>query len=120
MKECRAYNSLFLEYGARFEELCAEYEVVADELGAPKKQFAFSLESIEELEKEIQDMQKIIQRKEEQEYIRPLGRVTGLACYILGLRATATSHEFNTVFVTCAMRWLMTANAWVTCQYILY
>lgn len=69
LKECRAYNSLFLEYGARFEELCAEYEVVADELGVPKKQFAFSLESIEELEKEIQDMQKIIQRKEEQEYI---------------------------------------------------
>jgi len=69
LKECRAYNSLFLEYGARFEELCAEYEVVADELGVPKKQFTFSLESIEELEKEIQDMQKIIQRKEEQEYI---------------------------------------------------
>ena len=41
LKECQAYNSLFLEYGARFEEL----------------------------EKEIQDMQKIIQRKEEQEYI---------------------------------------------------
>lgn len=69
LKECRAYNSLFLEYGVRFEELCAEYEVVADELGGPKKQFVFSLESIEELEKEIQDMQKIIQRKEEQEYI---------------------------------------------------
>lgn len=69
LKECRAYNSLFLEYGARFEELYAEYEVLADELSVPKKQFAFSLESIEELEKEIQDMQKIIQRKEEQEYI---------------------------------------------------
>lgn len=69
LKECQAYNSLFLEYGARFEELCAEYEVLVGELGVPKKQFSFSLESIEELEKEIQDMQKIIQRKEEQEYI---------------------------------------------------
>lgn len=69
LKKCQAYNSLFLEYGARFEELCAEYEVLVGELGVPKKQFSFSLESIEELEKEIQDMQKIIQRKEEQEYI---------------------------------------------------
>lgn len=69
LKECRAYNSLFLEYGSKFEELYAEYEVLADELSVPKKQFVFSLESIEELEKEIQDMQKIIQRKEEQEYI---------------------------------------------------
>lgn len=69
LKECRAYNSLFLEYGSKFEELYAEYEVLADELSVSKKQFVFSLESIEELEKEIQDMQKIIQRKEEQEYI---------------------------------------------------
>ena len=52
-----------------FEVLGAEYEVLVGELGVPKKQFSFSLESIEELEKEIQDMQKIIQRKEEQEYI---------------------------------------------------
>ena len=58
LKECRAYNSLFLEYGSKFEELYAEYEVLADELSVSKKQFVFSLESIEELEKEIQDMQK--------------------------------------------------------------
>ena len=69
LKECCAYNSIYLEYGSKFDELYMEYQLLADELAIPKKQYRFSLESIEELEKVVQDMQKVIQRKEEQEYI---------------------------------------------------
>ncbi len=69
LKECRAYNSLYLEYGAKFEELYLEYQMLSDEFSLPKKQYNFSLESMEELEKIVPEMQEIVQRKEEQKYI---------------------------------------------------
>lgn len=69
VKECRVYNSLYLEYGARFDELYLEYKVLANKLSLPKYNYVFSLENIEELERLIHEMQTTLQRKEEQEYI---------------------------------------------------
>lgn len=69
VKECRTYNSLYLEHGARFDELYLEYQVLAEELSLPKYNYVFSLKNIEELVRLIHEMQTTLQRKEEQEYI---------------------------------------------------
>lgn len=69
LKECRAYNLIYLEYGSKFDDLYIKYQLLADELSTLKQHYVFSLESIKELEKAVQEMQKIIQRKEEQKYI---------------------------------------------------
>lgn len=69
VKECRTYNSLYLEYGTKFNNLHLEYQLLADELSMPKNSYVFSLENMEELERLVHEMKVIIQRKEEQEYI---------------------------------------------------
>lgn len=69
LKECKTYNSAYKEYGAKFEDVYAEYKMLTQELGLQQREYEFSLENIDKLQALIDEMQLSIQRKEEQEYI---------------------------------------------------
>lgn len=63
--ECQQY----MESGEEYEELLAQYGMLANELGEKQKAYVFSKQAVEELRKDIARLEKTLMRAREQEYI---------------------------------------------------
>lgn len=89
VKECRAYNSLYQEYGAKFENLYAEYLMLTKELGMPQNKYEFSIEIIDKLQHLVDEMQASIQKQEEQAYI---SKCVDIAMREMGYKMVGERH----------------------------
>lgn len=89
VKECRAYNSVYQKYGAKFENLYAEYLMLTKELGVPQNKYEFSVEIIDELQRLVNEMQATIQKQEEQAYI---SKCVDIAMQEMGYKMVGERH----------------------------
>lgn len=69
IKKCKKYNEQFAEYGEEFDELVSKHKYYSDYLGFPDIRYAFSIETLEVLRKEVTDLENQYAALEEQRYI---------------------------------------------------
>lgn len=69
VKKCKRYNEQFVEYGEVFEELTSKHRYYSEYLGLPMMQFVFSMDTIETLKREVNELEQQCERLEEQRHI---------------------------------------------------
>lgn len=69
IKKCKKYNEQFAEYGEEFEELVSKHKYYSEYLGHPDVKYAFSIETLEVLRRDVADLGNQYIALEEQRYI---------------------------------------------------
>ena len=69
VKKCKRYNEQLAEYGEEFEELTSKHRYYSEYLGLPVVQFVFSMDKIESLKQEVNELEHQCEQLEEQRHI---------------------------------------------------
>lgn len=68
-KKCKRYDEQLVEYGEEFEELTSKHRYYSEYLGLPVVQFVFSMDKIETLKQEVNELEHQCEQLEEQRHI---------------------------------------------------
>ena len=69
VKKCKRYDEQLAEYGEEFEELTSKHRYYSEYLGLPVVQFVFSMDKIETLKQEVNELEHQCEQLEEQRHI---------------------------------------------------
>ena len=69
VKKCKRYDEQLAEYGEEFEELTSKHRYYSEYLGLPVVQFVFSMNKIETLKQEVNELEHQCEQLEEQRHI---------------------------------------------------
>lgn len=69
VKKCKRYDEQLTEYGEEFEELTSKHRYYSEYLGLPVVQFVFSMDKIETLKQEVNELEHQCEQLEEQRHI---------------------------------------------------
>lgn len=69
VKKCKRYDEQLAEYGEEFEELTSKHRYYSEYLGLPMVQFVFSMDKIETLKQEVNELEHQCEQLEEQQHI---------------------------------------------------
>jgi len=69
VKKCKAYDEQLAEYGEEFEELTSKHRYYSEYLELPMVQFVFSMDKLETLRMEVENLEKQCEQLEEQRHI---------------------------------------------------
>lgn len=69
VKKCKAYDEQLAEYGEEFEELTSKHRYYSEYLEFPMVQFVFSMDKLETLRMEVENLEKQCEQLEEQRHI---------------------------------------------------
>ncbi len=69
VKKCKAYDEQLSEYGEEFEELISKHRYYSEYLELPMVQFVFSMDKLETLRMEVENLEKQCEQLEEQRHI---------------------------------------------------
>lgn len=69
VKQCKRYDEQLAEYGEEFEELTSKHRYYSEYLGLPVVQFVFSMDKIETLKQEVNELEHQCEQLEEQRHI---------------------------------------------------
>ena len=69
VKKSKAYDEQLAEYGEEFEELTSKHRYYSEYLGLPMVQFVFSMDKLETLRLEVENLEKQCEQLEEQRHI---------------------------------------------------
>lgn len=69
VKKCKAYDVQLAVYGEEFEELTSKHRYYSEYLGLPMVQFVFSMNKLETLRMEVENLEKQCEQLEEQRHI---------------------------------------------------
>ena len=68
-KKCKKYDEQLVEYGEEFEELTSKHRYYSEYLGLPVVRFVFSMDKIETLKQEVNELEHQCEQLEEQRHI---------------------------------------------------
>lgn len=69
VKKCKRYDEQLIGYEEEFEELTSKHRYYSEYLGLPMVQFTFTMDKLETLRLEVEDLEKQCEQLEEQRYI---------------------------------------------------
>ena len=70
LRECRAWQEAYARDGQEYEEKLARCQAEAAELGVPMEQIPFSKDAVTVLDRKLQEMERQLRKRDEQEYLR--------------------------------------------------
>lgn len=69
VKKCKVYDEQLSEYGEEFEELISKHRYYSEYLELPMVQFVFSMDKLDTLRMEVENLEKQCEQLEEQRHI---------------------------------------------------